>query len=229
VVKHIGIVACSAEGAALCYRTIVHQAAALLGEHAHPEITLSSSPLCEYMARIERGDWPGVAELMLASAAKLARAGADLLICPDNTCHQALPLLAPRSPLPWLHIAEMVADEARARSYRRIGILGTRWLIESEVYPAALKARDIAFVRPEPSERAELNRIIMDELVRGVFKPEALAFHQRLIERLKREGCDAVVLGCTEIPLIVNDQNSPLPALDSTRLLARAALRAALG
>src|SRR6185436_5229288 len=116
-----------------------------------------------------------------------------------------------------------------ARGYRRLGILGTRWLVESEVYPAALRPRGLAFVRPEPAERDELNRIIMDELVGGIFKPEALAFHQRAIERLQRAGCDAVVLGCTEIPLIVNDDNSPLPTLDSTRLLARAALRAAVG
>ena len=226
--QHIGIVACSAEGAALCYRTIVHEGAALLGEHGHPEVTLSSLSLSAYMERIEHGDWPGVAELMLDSAAKLARAGADFLICPDNTCHQALPLVVQRSPRPWLHIAEVVADEARIRGYRRLGILGTRWLIESDVYPAALTPRGIAFVRPEPAERQELNRIIMDELVRGVFKAEALVFHQRLIERLQRAGCDAVVLGCTEIPLIVTDENSPLPTLDSTRLLARAALRAAV-
>ena len=227
--KHIGIVACSAEGAALCYRTIVHEGAALLGQHGHPEVTLSSLPLSAYMARIEGGDWRGVAELMLDSAAKLARAGAHLLICPDNTCHQALPFVVPRSPLPWLHIAEVVADEAQARRYRRLGILGTRWLVESDVYPNALAARGIAYVRAEPAEREELNRIIMDELVGGIFKPEALAFHQQLIERMRRQACDAVVLGCTEIPLIVNDGNSPLPTLDSTRLLARAALRTAVG
>jgi aspartate racemase len=227
--RHIGIVACSAEGAALCYRTVVHEGAALLGEHGHPEITLSSLPLSAYMGRIERGDWQGVADLMLDSAAKLARAGADLLICPDNTCHQALPLVVRRSPLPWLHIAEVVADEACVRGHRRLGILGTRWLLDSEVYPAALTRRGLDFVRPEPAARDELSRIIMDELVCGIFKPEALAFHQRVIERLKRAGCDAVVLGCTEIPLIVNDDNSPLPTLDSTRLLARAALRLALG
>ena len=226
--RHIGIVACSAEGAALCYRTIVHDGAALLGEHGHPEVTLSSLPLATYMQRIEHGDWPGVAELMFDSATKLARAGANLLVCPDNTCHQALPLVVPRSPRPWLHIAEVVAEEARARGYRRLGILGTRWLIESDVYPAALTPRGIAFVRPEPAEREELTRIIMDELVCGIFKPEALAFHQRLIERLHHMGCDAVALGCTEIPLIVNDGNSPLPTLDSTRLLALAALRAAV-
>jgi aspartate racemase len=226
--RHIGIVACSAEGAALCYRTIVHEGDGRLGAHGHPEITLSSLPLARYMERIEHNDWPSVAELMLESARKLAAAGADFLICPDNTLHQALPLAAPRSPRPWLHIAEVVAEEALVRGYRRLGILGTRWLVESDVYPAALAARGLWFALPEPAERAELNRVIMDELVRGIFRPAALAFHQQVIERMQRADCDAVVLGCTEIPLLVNDGNSPLPTLDSTRLLARAALRRAL-
>lgn len=226
--RHIGIVACSAEGAALCYRTIVHEGAERLGPHGHPEVTLSSLPLSRYVERLERNDWPAVAELMLESARKLAAAGADFLICPDNTLHAALPLAAPRSPLPWLHIAEAVADEARERQYRRLGILGTRWLVESDVYPSALAKRDVAFLLPERAEREELNRIIMDELVCGVFKPEALAFHQRVIRRMKGAGADAVVLGCTEIPLLLNDGNSALPTLDSTRLLARAALRRAV-
>ena len=225
--RHIGIVACSAEGAALCYRTIVHEGDGRFGAHGHPEITLSSLPLSRYLERIERNDWPGVAELMLDSARKLAAAGADFLICPDNTLHQALPLAAPRSPRPWLHIAEVVAEEALVRGLRRLGILGTRWLVESDVYPTALAARGVWFSLPEPAEREELNRIIMDELVRGIFRPAALAFHQQVIERMQRADCDAVVLGCTEIPLLVNDGNSPLPTLDSTRLLARAALRRA--
>ena len=226
--RHIGIVACSAEGAALCYRTIVHEGDGRFGAHGHPEITLSSLPLSRYLERIEHNDWPGVAELMLDSARKLAAAGADFLICPDNTLHQALPLAAPRSPRPWLHIAEVVAEEALVRGYRRLGILGTRWLVESDVYPAALAARGLWFALPEPAEREELNRVIMDELVRGIFRPAALAFHQQVIERMQRADCDAVVLGCTEIPLLVNDGNSPLPTLDSTRLLARAALRRAV-
>ena len=226
--RHIGIVACSAEGAALCYRTIVHEGAERLGPHGHPEVTLSSLPLSCYVERLERNDWSAVAELMLESARKLAAAGADFLICPDNTLHAALPLAAPRSLLPWLHIAEAVADEARERQYRRLGILGTRWLVESDVYPSALAKRDVAFLLPERAERDELNRIIMDELVCGVFKPEALAFHQRVIQRMKGAGADAVVLGCTEIPLLLNDGNSALPTLDSTRLLARAALRRAV-
>src|SRR5688572_3334275 len=220
--EHIGVVACSAEGAALCYRTICTEAPALLGvAHAHPEVTLHTHSLAAYMERIYRGDWQGVASLMLRSAEKLAGGGADFLICPDNTIHQALPLVVPRSPRPWLHIAEVVAAEASRRGFRRLGLTGTRWLMEGQVYPDTL-------LRPSLEEREAINRIIMEELVCGVFKPEALHYFQRVIGRMKDEGCDAVVLGCTEIPLIVNDANSPLPTLDSTRLLARAALKRAV-
>jgi aspartate racemase len=222
VSQHIGIVACSAEGAALCYRTICIEAPTLFGdEWAHPEVSLHGESLAEYMRRIERGDWESVAELMLRSAGKLAKAGADFLICPDNTIHQAMRYVRPRSPLPWLHIAEVVAAEADRHRFKKPGLLGTKWLVQGEVYPAA-------YVRPRSDEREELSRIIMDELVCGVFKPESVAYYERVITRLKGEGCDAVVLGCTEIPLIIGDANSPLPVLDSTRLLARAALQRAV-
>ena len=225
---HIGIVACSAEGAALCYRTICVEGAGLLGPHAHPEVSLHGHSLADYMACIYRGDWQGVGELMLASADKLAGAGADFLVCPDNTIHQALPFIEARSPRPWLHIAEEVAAEAVRHGYRRLGLTGTRWLVESEIYPEKLAARGLEHVRPDAAEREEVNRIIMEELVYGDFNPEAVAYFQRTIARMKAAGCDAVVLGCTEIPLIMNDGNSPLPTLDSTRLLARAALRRAV-
>jgi aspartate racemase len=226
--QHIGIAACSAEGAALCYRTICVEGAALFGPHAHPEVSMHTPSLADYMAHIYRDDWPRVAELMLASADKLKKAGADFLICPDNTIHQALPYVLPRSPLPWLHIAEVVAAEAVARGFRRLGVTGTRWLVDSEVYPEKLAARGLEYVRPSVAERDDCNRIIMDELVRSTFRPESVAYFQGVIGRLKDHGCDAVVLGCTEIPLIINDANSPLPTLDSTRLLARAALKRAV-
>lgn len=225
---HIGIVGCSAEGAALCYRTICVEGAQLLGSHAHPEVTLHTPSFAEYVKCLDCGDWQGVAELMLASAEKLAKCGAEFLICPDNTIHQALPYVLPRSPLPWLHIAEVVGAEAVGRGFRRLGLTGTRWLVESEVYPEKLAARGLEYVRPNAAEREEINRIIMDELVCGLFRPEAVAAFQRIMGRMKEEGCDAVVLGCTEIPLLMNDANSPLPTLDSTRLLARAALRRAV-
>nr|WP_316638720.1 amino acid racemase [uncultured Roseateles sp.] len=226
--RHIGIVGCSAEGAALCYRTICAEGPQLLGAHAHPEVSMHTPSLAAYVDCLERGDLTGVGELMLNSAQKLAGAGADFLICPDNTIHQAFTYVQARSPLPWLHIAEVVAAEARLRQYRRVGLTGTAWLVRGEVYPEKLAAQGIECVRPGDTERDEIGRIIMDELVAGVFKPASIAYFQDLIRAFKQQGCDAVVLGCTEIPLIISDTNSALPTLDSTRLLARAALRHAV-
>lgn len=225
--KHIGIVACSAEGAALCYRTICAEGAQWGGPHVHPEVSMHTHPFSDYVACLERDDWKAVGELMLVSANKLATIGADFLICPDNTIHQTLPYIMDASPLPWLHIAEVVTAQAKALGYKRLGLTGTRWLVESDVYPAALEANGLSYVRPSPEEREEINRIIMDELVAGVFKQEAVEYFQGVMGRFKDQGCDAVILGCTEIPLIMSDENSPLPTLDSTRLLARAALQRA--
>lgn len=226
--SHIGIVGCSAEGAALCYRTICLEGQEYLGAHAHPEVSMHTHSLAEYARHLGEGDLAGVGELMLSSARKLAAAGADFLVCPDNTIHQALPLVRDQSPLPWLHIAEVVAAEARSRGFRRLGLTGTRWLVESDVYPANLAVLGIECLRPSTEELEEIHRIIMDELVNARFTPDALACFQRVIARMRHEGCDAVILGCTEIPLLVNDGNSTLPTLDSTRLLARAALRRAI-
>jgi aspartate racemase len=225
---HIGIVGCSAEGAALCYRTICTEAPALLGPHAHPEVSMHTPSLHLYVERLDAGDVQGVADLMLASAHKLARAGADFLICPDNTIHQAFALVEPRSPLPWLHIADEVALEARRRGFRKLGITGTHWLVQSEVYPQRLRAHGLEFARPPEEERLAVGRLIMEELVAGIQSPRQVDELARVIDGLKAQGCDAVVLGCTELPLVMNDGNSPLPTLDSTRLLARAALRRAL-
>lgn len=227
--QHIGIVGCSAEGASLCYRTICVEGAGYLGPHAHPEVSMHTPSLADYTACLHRGDLQGVAGLMLGSADKLARIGADFLICPDNTIHQAMPYVLPRSPLPWLHIAEVVAEAAADRGFERLGLTGTRWLVDSEVYPEKLAARGLDWLRPSPQDRDAIDRIIMEELVNSVFRPEAVGYFQQVIAQLKADGCDAVVLGCTEIPLIMNDGNSPLPTLDSTRLLARAALRRAVG
>jgi aspartate racemase len=227
-VQHIGIVGCSAEGASLCYRTICLEGASHLGPHAHPEVSMHTHSLSSYVKFIDDDDWQGVADLMLSSAHKLARAGADILICPDNTIHQAFDLVADQSPLPWLHIADVVASQAAAQGFGCLGLTGTQWLVESDVYPDRLGRRGIGWVRPETAQREMMGRIIMGELVLGVFTPESVRTFQSIIAALKDRGCDAVVLGCTEIPLIIHDANSPLPTLDSTRLLARAALEQAL-
>jgi aspartate racemase len=227
--KHIGIVGCSAEGAALCYRTICLEAEPLMGKYAHPEITMHTIPLAEYMKPIDaKAGWEPVAELMLRSADVLKRAGAEFLISPDNTIHEALPYVVPRSPLPWLHIAEEVGKEAKRRGFRKLGITGTKFLVSGRVYSEALEQMGIAYLRPTKEQQEQINTIIFDELVRGQQTPESLFYFEQVIESFKIQGCDAVVLGCTKLPLLVSESESPLPALDSTRTLARAALRYAL-
>lgn len=225
--KHIGIAAVSSEGAALCYRTICLEGAALLGPYAHPEVSLHNFPLSAYQRLIDRDQWREVGDLLLQSARKLVRAGAQLLICPDNTVHQGLDLVREQSPAPWIHIAEQVADEAFRRGFKRLGILGTRFLMEGAVYPSKLAAAGIDYRIPDAGRREEINRIIYDELVRGRFLPSSLAYFQQVIGGLESNGCDAVALACTEIPLLVSESDSRLPVLDSTRILARAALREA--
>ena len=221
---HIGIVACSTEGAALCYRTIALEGSQALGRHDHPEVSLHCFPLAAYMKFVYANDWAGVAELMLASAEKLAKGGADFLICPDNTIHQAFDLVEHRSPRPWLHIAREVAKEAQHRGLKRLAVLGTRYLMEGPVYREALKAAGIEFQVPSAMERERIDQIIFDELVNGQFLPRSLGYYVEVIRGMKDEGCDGVVLGCTEIPLLVTPESSPLPTLDSTRLLARSAV-----
>ena len=226
--KHIGIVACSAEGAALCYRTICEEGDRQLADWRHPEISMHTHSLGDYMDFINVDDWQGVAGLMLSSANKLAKAGAEFLICPDNTIHRAFESVAPKSPLPWLHIVEEVALEAKRRGFHKLAITGTRYTMEGPVYPQKLSELGIEFMTPNQEERRRIDEIIFKELVRGSFREESRSLFRHTINRMMDDGCEAVVLGCTEIPLLIDDASSPLPTLDSTRILARAALRRAL-
>jgi aspartate racemase len=226
--QHIGIVGCSAEGASLCYRTICVEGANLLGKYTHPEVTMHTFPLNRYSEYFEVGDWDGVAGLMLSSTEKLANVGADFAICPDNTIHQAFELFIDKSPIPWLHIAEEVIAEAKRRQYKRLAILGTQFLMEGPVYATKLAGTDIEYMIPEPEDRKKISSIIFNELINGVFTAEARDYFNSVTDGLKKQGCDAVVLGCTEIPLLITPETSPLPVLDSTRILARAALAKAV-
>ncbi len=218
----------SAEGAALCYRTLCVEGAARLGRHGHPEVTLHTYPLADYMRHIEAGKWEEVGAMLLSSAEKLRRGGAELLICPDNTAHQGLDLVRARSPLPWLHIAEEVATVAAGRGYRRLLVLGTRYLMEGPVYPAKLGARGLAHEVPDAGTRERMNTLTLDELVYGRFEPSTRAYFSHVIDEARGRGCDAAILGCTEFPLLIGEADSSLPTLDSTRILARAVLRAAV-
>jgi aspartate racemase len=226
-VKHIGIIACSYEGAALCYKTVCNEGSRYLGEHAHPEVSLHTHPLHEYMKFINAGDWNGVAGLMRSSAEKLIKIGAEILICPDNTIHRVFATASEGLRVPWLHIAREVAAAANLKGFRKTGILGTKYLMESEVYPQAFGGYGIGYEVPDEPQRLEINRIIFDELVYGIIRETSRNFLLGVIGNLKSRGCDSVVLGCTEIPLIILPEDSSLPVLDSTRILARSALKTA--
>ncbi len=226
--KHIGIIGCSYEGAALCYKTICNKGSAYLGEHAHPEVSLNTRPLSEYMEFIYMDDWNGVAELMIYSANKLISIGAEILICPDNTIHQSLPIAKQKILTPWLHIAEEVLNEAKRKNFKNIGLLGTKYLMDGPVYREKCRDYEIDFKIPEVDQRDRINSIIFEELVNGIINNDSKEYLLKVINDLKSQGCDSVVLGCTEIPLIIFPGESALPTLDSTRILARAVLKKAI-
>ena len=228
--KHIGIVACSAEGAALCYRTICREALALVGKNDHPRITLDSIPMARWMPAFDASDSAGVARLLLESARLLASAGADFAICPDNSAHLSWDRVQAETPIPWLHIARVVGEEAKRFGFRRLGILGTRFTMGggAPVYRPVLDALGIETIVPDAADAETVDRIIFAELVDGVFTDASREIYNRVIARLAERGCDAVALACTEIPLLVRAEEAPLLTLDSTRLLAKAALREAL-
>jgi aspartate racemase len=226
--KHIGIVACSAEGAALCYRTICTEAPLKMGEHMHPEVSMHTHALSEYMVPIRKGDWEKVADLMLSSTQKVSQIGADFAICPDNTIHEAFDFVKKKSPIPWLHIAEAVAIEAQEEGFKQLAILGTKYLMGGPVYPGTLEKYNITCQMPDVKDCERIDDIIFTELVNGIFTENSRLYFNEVIQNLKTRGCDAAVLGCTEIPLIVDPRDCPLPVLDSTRLLARAAIKEAL-
>ena len=227
-VLHIGILAHSADGSALCYLEVVRESARLLGAHRHPEITLSILPMAPAMEAYARQDLAAVRAHLADTARRLADAGCDFFVCPDNTAHLALETAGPPLPLPGLHIAALVAERARRDGRRRIGLLGTRWTMEGPVYPAAFARAGLELRVPPPAERAFVDAVIFDELCQGVIAEASRTRYVRIIRDLEREGCDAVALSCTEIPLLVTPEVSPLPTLDSTRLLAQAAVAIAL-
>jgi aspartate racemase len=227
--KHVGVLAHSFEGATLCFRTACLEGVKRLGPHMHPEITMTCSPMALVLEAWERGDHEKLRAFFMADAAKLAAAGANFFVCPDNTAHIALESPGGPFPIPALNIGEVVAEQANRDGRAKIGILGTKYTMTGPVYPGALGRRGIAWAVPEGADRKIVDEIIFNELCLGVFTDESRHAYVKIIDKLADEGCDAVALVCTEIPLLVSAEISPLPILDSTRLLAAAAVEVAIG
>ncbi|MGW7365058.1 aspartate/glutamate racemase family protein [Streptomyces sp. NPDC054841] len=226
---HLGILAHSAEGAALCFREFCREGFRELGPHDHPDVTLDCIALARSMPAWASGDHATIRATLAESVRRLSGAGADFFVCPDNTAHEALELPGEDLALPGLHIAEVVAERAAQDGRTRVGVLGTRYLMDGPVYPRAFGSRGIAGEVPGAEDRSVVDRIIFEELVNGEFTDASRETYVRVIERLAGRGCDAVALVCTEIPLLVTPDVSPLPTLDSTRLLAHAAFETAVG
>lgn len=226
--KSIGIVAHSAEGASLCFLTACHEGAKRLGPHMHPAMVLSAVPMALSMPAWERGDYAEVGKHLRRGVELVDGAGADFYVCPDNTAHLVLEQIAGDLPIPGLHIAQVVCREIARHGWRRVGLLGTKWTMTGSVYAKALEAIGAERMTPDGPTREKINAAIFDELCQGKFTPQTTALFVGAIEQLKSRGAECVILGCTEIPLIITPQNSPLPTLDSTRLLARYAVAEAL-
>lgn len=222
--KTIGIVAHSAEGAALCFLTACHEGSSLLGPHMYPNIIMSAVPMALSLPGWEADDHAAVGKFLAEGVQKVADAGADFYVCPDNTAHIVLEKIAGELPLPGLHIAEVVCSEISKHGWKRIGLLGTRWTMTGPVYRSALEKRDCELLVPDEPARERLNAAIFDELCNGIFNTGTTDYFLKAIEDLKSRGAECVILGCTEIPLIVTPENSSLPTLDSTRLLAKYAV-----
>jgi aspartate racemase len=227
--KHIGILAHSFEGATLCFRTACLEGVKQLGAHMHPEITMTCSPMGLVLEAWEQGDNAKLRTFFLEDAKKLAAAGCDFFVCPDNTAHIALESPGGSYPIPGLHIGEVVAEQAKRDGRKKVGILGTKFTMTGPVYPNALGRRGIAWAVPDEADRKVIDDIIFNELCLGMFTDQSRAAYVGIIEKLKMDGCDAVALVCTEIPLLITQEASPLPTLDSTRLLAAAAVELAIG
>jgi aspartate racemase len=227
--KHIGIVSHSFEGATLCYHEACMEGVRRLGPHQHPQITMTGIAMHHLLGPWDRGDHAAIRAAFEEDVGGLAAAGADFFICPDNTAHIALETEGPPFAIPCLHIGEIVAEQAKRDGRRKIGILGTKWTMTGPVYPGALGRCGIEWAVPDEGDRKIVDDIIFGELCLGVFSDASRAAYIRIIEKLAQQGCDAVALVCTEIPLLITEEVSPLPILDSTRLLARRAVDVALG
>ena len=227
--KHVGILAHSAEGATLCYRTMWLEGIRRLGAHRHPEITLTGVAMADALDDWQRGDLATLRAMFMRDAEKLAAAGAGFFVCPDNTAHIALESPGKPFPLPCLHIGEVVASQAALEGRRKVAILGTDWTMTGPVYPGALGRLGIECAIPNQADRRQVDDVIFDELCLGVIREESRDAYLKIIGRMAEQGCDAVALVCTEIPLLVTQDVSPLPILDSTRLLAIRAVEVAIG
>ena len=228
--KTIGIIGgMSWESSATYYRLINQRVRDAKGPSASARIVLWSFDFAEIEALQMAGDWGALARLMIDAARRLEGAGADLLVIATNTMHKLAAELRAATRVPLLHIADPAGQAARALGATRVGLLGTRFVMEQAFYADALAAHGLEVLVPGGAHRAEVHRIIYEELVAGVVRPTSRDAYRAAIADLVAQGAEAVVLGCTEIMLLVGADDSAVPLIDTTTLHAAAAADLALG
>jgi aspartate racemase len=222
--KTIGIVGVTAEGAALCYRTIVAESAHLLPVGAHPPIVMHTGSFQLMNERLTQRDWPEVGALVSDSIARLVSIGAELIIMPADAPHYAAAHFLPQCPVPFLSIVDLAADACAKREYSRVAVLGIGLTMSDGLYEQPLRSRGIEAITPTTDEQAILNQVIYDEIIPARVTPTTAPRIKKIMSALRERGAEAAILACTELPLVIAEQNAPLPFIDTTRLLAQTAL-----
>lgn len=228
VAKHIGIVAVSPEGAALCYRQIFRQAARLLPPDQHPRVSVHNEPLAQYIAALREQNWHVTGTLLRRSAELLARCGAQFCLTPDNAVQHAVHLAEVGSPVPWLTMTDLVARAVEADKRRVVGLIGTKLVMSSSTYQTYLGLKGVQLLTPSDEDADALEGIIFSELIYGRIRTGSQRRVLAIVERLADRGCEAVILGCSEAPLLVTPENSKVPVYDATDILAEGAVRHAM-
>lgn len=226
--RHIGIVAVSPEGAALFYRQVLRQASKLLPPHEHPRVSLHNEPLALYIDALRAGDWHAVGDLLRRSADILARCGAQFALSPDNAVQFGVHLAETGSPIPWITMTDLVARALERDRRRVVGLLGTKMVTQGSAYQTHLGLKGIQVLAPEPRDADHIDEIVFRELIFGVVRPDSQRRVLAVIDALAARGCEAVILGSSEAPLLVTPENSPLPVYDAADILAEGAVRRAM-
>jgi aspartate racemase len=227
--RHIGIVAVSPEGAALFYQALHRAAGRMLPPSEEPRISMHNEPLNLYIDAIRKDDWHAVGRLLRRSADYLARCGAEFVLSPDNVVAHGIHLAEVGSPIPWLHMIELVGETIQRDGKKTVGVIGTKLVTSASTYQTMLGLKGIHVLPPEPREADTLDQIIYGELIYGQSRPESRLTVLHIIDNLAQRGCEGVILACSEAPLLVTQENSPLPVYDSSAILAEGAVRRAIG
>jgi len=221
--KTIGLIGGMSWHSTASYYRIINETVALrLGGHASASITLRSLDFAEVRRHQEAGDWAGAGDLLARAARDCVAGGADFVAIGTNLMHKVAPAVEAAIDVPLLHIGDAVADVASEHGWDRLGILGTRWVMEEPFYAERLAGHGITAISPGAADRELVDRVVFDELTQGVVRPESRAAYVAILERLAEQGAQAVVLACTEIGLLLGAGDSPLPLIDSADVHARA-------